>query len=56
VWLDALDDLWWADRFRWTPEQVDELEIGRAARLRFVTDAIDEGRAKRADEEAKRQG
>lgn len=35
--------------------QVDDLPVTRAARLRAVTEAIDEGRQKRADEEAKRQ-
>ena len=51
----ALDDFWWADRFRWTPAQVDELGYRQANRLRSVTEAIDEGRAKRADAEAKRE-
>jgi hypothetical protein len=35
---------------------VDELGWRQAQRLRFVTEAVDEGRSKRADEEAKRQG
>jgi hypothetical protein len=30
--------------------------VERAWRLRFVTEAVDEGRQKRADEDAKRQG
>jgi hypothetical protein len=33
---------------------VDELGWRQAERLRFVTKAVDEGRQKRADEEAKR--
>lgn len=56
AWHAALDDFWWADRFHWTPGQVDELGHVQAQRLRLVTDAIDEGRSKRANEEAKREG
>jgi len=48
-----LDDFFWADRFRWTPEQADQIGYRRAERLRFVADAIDEGRAKAQAEAAK---
>ncbi len=51
-----LDEFFWADRFGWTPQQVDGLGWRQAQRLQFVTQAVDEGRAKRQDEEAKRAG
>lgn len=54
MWHRALDDFFWADRFRWTPTQVDELGWARVERLRVVTEAVDEGRQRRADEDAKK--
>jgi hypothetical protein len=54
-WRDALDDLWWAERFRWTPAQVDELGHAQVRRLRAAAEAVDEGRQRRADADAKEQ-
>lgn len=50
-----MDDFWWADRFGWTPTQVADQPAVRLTRLRAATVAIDEGRAKRAKEDAEAQ-
>jgi hypothetical protein len=56
LWRSALDDFWWADRFGWTPSQVGGQDVERLARLRHVAVAIDEGRDKRAKEDARASG
>lgn len=52
LWRETLTDFWWADRFGWTPTQVDAQPAARLARLKAATEAVDEGRAKRAKENA----
>lgn len=40
----AVDYYWWADRFGWTPDQVDAQPYLRRERIRTVAEVVDEVR------------
>lgn len=38
----AIDYFWWADRFGWTPDQVDAMPYLKRERIRTVAEVVDE--------------
>jgi len=58
-WLvEAADYVWFADRWRWTPNEVDALPLPLADQMRHAALALDKGRERRQrrDMEQARQG
>jgi len=56
AWQASVDhDFWWAERFGFTPQEVDGMPARRAMRLKAATIAIDEGREMARQAEADRR-
>ena len=48
VWDKVAEDWWWADRFNWTPAQVDDLPVDTYVRLRHIDNMAAEIRRAKA--------
>lgn len=44
AWDEAFEYFWWAERFGWTPDQVDTLPVGLHARIPLVAKEVDDWR------------
>lgn len=51
MWDEAFEYIWWAERFGWTPDQVNALPDRLYVRIPLVAKEIDEWR----EEETRRQ-
>ena len=54
-WIEALDDIWWLDRWGMTPSQVDELSAESYLRIRSIAELQDELAAERIREQKSRE-
>ncbi|MFJ8606375.1 hypothetical protein ACIRH0_04175 [Streptomyces sp. NPDC093675] len=57
-WVEALDYVWFAERYHWTPAQVDELPLGLANSIPDVAGVLDEIRdeaREKAEADAERE-
>jgi uncharacterized protein with von Willebrand factor type A (vWA) domain len=48
LWEEVFDDWFWADRFHWPPQVVDELPLRTFERLKDVTLLVEYVRAEKA--------